>query len=100
MNVCGSALPASHFVSDDQGLLLGLQLEDNNLRGTIAPEIGLLSASVLDINLNKNGITGSIPTNVGEFTSMHQLSLATNQLNGSLPTELGNMLSVGESYCW
>ncbi|MYE05247.1 MAG: hypothetical protein F4Y00_09790, partial [Bacteroidetes bacterium SB0662_bin_6] len=40
--------------------------------------------------LYNNSLTGSIPTELGDMTSMVHLILAANQLSGEIPSSLGN----------
>ncbi|KAJ4971662.1 hypothetical protein NE237_004761 [Protea cynaroides] len=65
-----------------------LQLLNNNLSGTLSPELGQLSyMEILDFMWNQ--ISGSIPKEIGNITSLELLLLNGNQLTGPLPEELG-----------
>ena len=44
--------------------------------------------------LNRNQLTGEIPTELGNLSSLTRLSLSSNQLTGEMPTELGNLSSL------
>ena len=48
--------------------------------------------------LNKNHLTGTIPTEVGNAASLKVLSLSDNQLTGSIPEEIGHMNRLAT--CW
>ncbi len=43
------------------------------------------------LNLANNNLTGSIPPELGNLSSLNVLHLDNNLLNGSLPSELGNL---------
>ena len=75
----------------DQVLLL--QLDNNNLSGTIPPEIGNLSMLVY-LYLSDNQLTGSIPPELENAPHLQQIWLQGNQLSGSIPAELGNLSSL------
>ena len=44
--------------------------------------------------LDNNQLTGSIPTELGNLSSLEYLSLPNNQLTGSIPTELSNLSNL------
>ncbi|MCE2540609.1 MAG: hypothetical protein J4G16_09510 [Acidobacteria bacterium] len=46
--------------------------DGNNLRGTIAPELGSLTAAT-DLRLSNNFLTGTIPSTLGEMTALEIL---------------------------
>lgn len=84
------------------GRVLHLNLNDNNLKGTIPAEIGNLTYLT---NLGISGnykLTGLIPLSIGQLTNLINLSLGSNSLSGVIPSELGNctnllMLYLGEN---
>jgi hypothetical protein len=48
-----------------------------------------------NVQLNDNGFTGTIPTEVGFMTNVDGLvDLSCNKLSGTLPTELGNLINM------
>jgi len=67
-----------------------LNLSNNNLVGTISPEIGNLSA-LTRLLLHTNNLTGSISPEIANATELHQIWLFSNQLSGILPPEIGNL---------
>ena len=115
------ALPGTwHGVSvDEQGLITGLYLNDNNLFGKLPAELATLShlrilnlsgnrltgsiptawADGLDVllrlNLSDNGLSGPIPAGIGNH-HLDTLNLSGNQLSGSIPTELGSLVNLKE----
>ena len=75
------------------GHVASLNLESNGLTGTIPPEIGKM-LSLETLNLESNGLTGTIPPEIGEMLSLETLHLASNGLTGTIPPEIGEMLSL------
>ena len=67
-----------------------LDLNSNNLTGSIPPEIGNLT-NLTYLNLQDNQLTGSIPPEIGDLTNLNYLKLENNQLTGSIPSEIGNL---------
>ena len=60
----------------------------NGLTGSIPPELGSLPhLRVLD--LSHNQLEGPIPTQLGSLSSLTSLDLSHNQLEGPIPVELG-----------
>ncbi|GJP30382.1 hypothetical protein CLOM_g965 [Closterium sp. NIES-68] len=46
------------------------------------------------LSLNKNALTGPIPSTIGNMTSLKGIWLHNNTLNGTLPESLGNLISL------
>ena len=70
-----------------------LLIYENSLTGTIPTELGNLS-SLQWLNLYENQLSGSIPSELGNLSSLQSLHLYENQLSGSIPSELGNLSSL------
>jgi hypothetical protein len=97
--------------------MVNLELDQNNLGGSLPPELGLLSSSLERITfrggpsiflsgtipselgyltlmksffLRGNDFVGSIPTEIGNWSALKQLDLSRNLLKGHLPTQIGN----------
>ena len=71
-----------------------LDLQRNNLRGSIPTEIGLL-ISMRDINLAKSPfLRGSLPTQIGLLTGLKGLDLDASWLVGQIPSEIGNCANL------
>ena len=84
------------------GLPVGIYLERNGLRGTLPTELGLLrSSGFLSLNLRGNSISGSVPTQLGTMLANGVLSLRLdgNRLSGSIPAELGQ-IAASEVHCY
>jgi hypothetical protein len=50
------------------------------------------------LDLSNNQLSGAIPAELGNLTSLKQLFLDANQLSGSIPPEIGDLASV--QYLW
>ena len=70
-----------------------IDLRDNGLTGSIPPEIGSFE-SLVGLYLDNNRLTGSIPPEVGELSRLKTLSLAENDLTGSILSRAGNLDSL------
>ena len=79
--------------TDENGCVIGLALRSNGLRGTLPPEIGSFS-TLKNLMLNNNSIIGAIPKELGNLTELKILRLFNNQLTDSIPSELGNLLNL------
>ena len=50
--------------------------------------------NVTQLELNNNSLNGTIPSDIGDLTSLTILRLHANSLSGSIPTEIGNLTSL------
>ena len=76
-----------------EGCVTHINLNQNNLVGTIPAEIGNLSA-LIRLNIYSNKLSGSIPVEIGNLSELHQIWLFSNQLSGELPSEIGNLSNL------
>ncbi len=74
---------------DDSGRVIGLYLSENELSGTIPPELGYLT-KLEELDLAKNQLRRMIPPELGSLSKLTLLHLYSNQLSGSIPVELSN----------
>lgn len=84
-------------VLNSDGCVSQLNLSDNNLTGTIPSEIGNLS-SISYLDLQGNNLTGTIPAEIGNLQTLTLLYLRDNDLSGSIPSELGNLINLRSLY--
>ena len=105
--------------SEDSGLVVGLNLTDNGLDGTLPSDLVLLSASLTVVDLSNNNLPGTTPSEIGELTLLNGLflseihvadiilpttisgltkllhmNLSLNSPSSLIPSEIGNMLSL------
>jgi len=81
---------------NDDGCVEWLHLSNNQLSGSIPPELGNLSA-LNGLFLDHNQLTGAIPPELGNLSNLDALFLNNNQLTGSIPPEIGNLWLWGLS---
>jgi hypothetical protein len=71
-----------------------LWIDDNpDIKGTIPTTIGQ-ATSLVSLSATNNGLSGPIPSEIGQLTDMIQLWLYDNQLTGTIPTEFGNLIKM------
>lgn len=74
-----------------------INLYNNNLEGTIPPEIGDLT-EVVELSLGQSKLTGTIPPSIGNLKKLNVLQLRTSQLSGPIPEEIGQCTELGQIY--
>ncbi|CAB9505742.1 LRR receptor-like serine threonine-protein kinase [Seminavis robusta] len=90
-NMDGSIPPEIYLLRDS---LLYLEVGSNeNLRGMIPSEIGLLT-KLRKFYADRNLHTGQIPTEIGQLTLLQELEIGHNTFTGSIPSEIGNMQAL------
>ena len=70
-----------------------LNLNTQGLNGSIPPALGDLS-KLVNLNLGHNQLTGAIPTQLGNLSELTIIDLTTNQLTGAIPRELGSLMQL------
>ena len=104
--------------TDAEGRVVSLDLNGNQLRGTIAGQLGDLDRlEYLDLGfkrltgvipaelgaglsgltrlyLNENGLSGPVPAELGDLSDLVHLDLGYNELTGAIPAQLGNLTNV------
>ena len=83
--------------TDNDGNVTGLYLHNNQLTGSIPPELGALP-KLTWLWLRGNQLTGSIPPELGALSNLKVLYLDNNQLTGSIPPELGDLPNLAYLY--
>ena len=86
-----------HGVYTYQGRVYAIELQNNNLVGTLPEQLAELKALKV-LNLASNKISGSIPECYGQMQSLSLLSLYNNRMSGNIPLSLNN--TPGWSYNW
>ena len=75
------------------GYVTLINLHENNLIGSIPPELGNLS-KLVELDLYYNNLSGSIPSALGNLNNLQRLYLFDNQLSGSIPSALGSLSNL------
>ena len=70
-----------------------LDFAGNYLTGSIPPELGNLS-SLVELYLDDNYLSGSIPAQLGNLINLELLILEYNELTGSIPAGIGNLSNL------
>ena len=89
----GTAMASWDGVTVSGGRVTRVVLNSVNLRGTIPSKLGDLS-SLTYLSLGDNSLTGTIPSKLGDLSSLTYLYLSDNSLTGTIPSELGNLSSL------
>jgi len=76
-------------VCDESNVVTQLRLENHNNTKKKFPENCTQLHRLTQLILNNNGITGSIPSTLGDVLELKILSLENNAISGKIPTELG-----------
>ncbi|MCY4651701.1 MAG: trypsin-like peptidase domain-containing protein, partial [Dehalococcoidia bacterium] len=83
--------------TDTNGRVTELDLSINGLSGVIPSDLGDLS-NLQVLRLNNNDLTGAIPPELGDLTNLIELYLYNNDLSGEIPVELGNLTNLQSVY--
>ncbi len=70
-----------------------LRLRGNGLTGPLPSELGNLSA-LKRLDLYDDGLTGPIPPELGDLAALEWLWLGSNALTGPIPPELGDLAAL------
>ena len=73
--------------------VVGLRIVRDGIVGTIPSELGSLS-SLRTLSLWGNQLTGGIPKELGSLTNLQTLNLNENRLTGEIPKELGSLAKL------
>ena len=80
-------------VSCENGHVVQLSMNNNNLAGPLPAEIGDLPA-LTDLLIAGDSLSGPLPPELGNLTNLETLYLPNNFLTGSLPPEMGGMQAL------
>jgi len=78
---------------NEQGCVKSLVIYWNNLTGTIPPEIGNLS-SLEELTLAVTPIGGEIPKEIGQLKNLKILHFDRLELTGNIPSEIGDLTQL------
>ena len=79
--------------TDSSDRVTGLELSFNGLTGQLPAQLGNLS-SLTYLDLSDNQLTGPIPVQLGNLSNLTYMGLGTNRLSGGIPSELGRLRSL------
>ena len=82
---------------DAEGRVTELDLEENNLAGSLPSELQQLSALTF-LCLHGNNLSGPIPPELGQLEALADIRLGCNQLSGPIPAELGQLGALTNLY--
>ncbi len=82
-----------HGITVMNGRVTELDLSENGLTGTLPVELGNLSALRI-LDLQGNELFGPIGPWIGNLASLRRLRLQKNLLSGTIPAELGNLIQL------
>ena len=68
---------------------------NRNLTGTIPTALGDLT-SLVELDLHNNELSGRIPAALGDLSNLTDLDLSHNRLSGSIPAALGDLAALDE----
>lgn len=86
--------PCSWYgVTCQSGHVTELDLQDNNLNGSLPSQLADLT-SLERLLLLRNDLAGSIPTSLGSFGQLQELDLSENDLTGGIPSQLGSLAQL------
>jgi hypothetical protein len=77
------------------GHVMAITINDNDLRGSLPPELGHLS-KLETLVLYFNYLEGELPPELGRLSDLRVLILHDNKLSGPLPPELGRLSRLEE----
>ena len=83
--------------ADGSGRVTGLNLQRNALTGTIPSDLAELK-HLNSLSLDDNSLSGSIPAELGSLVKLTRLSLNNNRLTGTIPPELANLTNLTRLY--
>ena len=73
--------------------VVAIRLARQGLSGTIPAELGSLT-ELAELFLTGNRLTGTIPAELGDLRYLRYLSLSDNELTGTIPPELGRLVNL------
>ena len=80
--------------------LTTLELQGNHIGGSIpnlTPHRGAELYNLGQMNLARNKLTGTIPSDIGDLHRLQTLFLESNKLEGSIPSEIGNLQTLKQA---
>ncbi len=87
--------PCNNWYAVDcgNGHITELRLDYNGVSGTLPVELGDL-VHLKNLTLGGNQISGILPPELGNLSQLEYLRLGANKLNGGIPSELGQLTNL------
>ena len=82
---------------DDDGDVTTLELPENRLSGGLPSELGDLT-TLTELKIYDTSLSGTLPSELGELSALTILALVNNQVSGSLPSELSDLAALDYLY--
>ena len=79
--------------ADAAGRVTALELEENGLSGSMPSDLGRL-AQLARLELAVNQLSGPIPAELGQLAKLQSLDLRVNRLTGPIPVEFGDLAEL------
>ena len=98
----GTAVPVADWdgvTTDADGSVTHLYLNSNGLSGQIPAQIGDLTSLRL-LDLSSNALSGPIPAQIGDLGRLEVLYLFGNDLSGPIPAQIGDLGRLGLLYLY
>ena len=92
----GSELPVSQWYGimvDKSGRIIDITLQDNNLTGSIPAGLSKLE-NLTGFDIYRNKVTGEIPKELGDLKNLYLIYLNDNNFTGTIPKELGSLSNL------
>jgi hypothetical protein len=80
-----------------QSVVTVIILDDNNVRGTLSSELGLLT-HLETFSVTNNGLVGTIPAALGRWTRLTYWSVQNGQLTGTIPPSIANWTNIANAF--
>ena len=79
--------------TDGNGRVTHLELAENGLSGVLPSSLGNLT-NLQGLRLHFNQLSGVLPSSLGNLTNLQSLALNSNAFSGELPSWLGNLTNL------
>ncbi|GMI15834.1 hypothetical protein TrLO_g12073 [Triparma laevis f. longispina] len=93
----GADISGWRYVSIRDGRVSSIDWSSEGLTGSIPEDIGHLDA-IRKINLRSNTLTGVLPDGIGNLKELREFLVSRNKLTGAIPASLGNCKQLEEIY--
>ncbi|KAL6196104.1 hypothetical protein ACLB2K_031719 [Fragaria x ananassa] len=98
-NMLGDSIPVSNGTAPGLDMLnktKHFHFSNNQLSGSIPPQLFSSNMSLVHLIFDRNNFTGSIPSTLGLVKTLEAVLLYRNSLSGPVPSSLRNLTKVSE----